>query len=125
VRRYAQTGRGNGVGSAGGAIAVGPSDHQLFLTVSNNWHEDLLHCVETRRVVYNDAGVGDSVGFQYDKTVAGTSTSKATTLAVGAVRVYIEEVELHIAYVKPTENEDKNGHSVTGDFSSIAKATGW
>jgi hypothetical protein len=78
-------------------FAVGPSDHQLFLTISNDWHKDLLHCPEI-------AGHKRA----YSNTVVGTSHSRSGTaaqqeLAQGAVRIYIEEVELHIAYVKPTQ----------------------
>ena len=73
--------------------AVGPSDHQLFLTISNFWEKDLLHCPK----------VGDAAR-AYTSTVAATSSSAPTdTLAAGRVRIHIEEVELHVAYVTPSQ----------------------
>jgi hypothetical protein len=73
--------------------AVGPSDHQLFLTISNFWEKDLLHCPK----------VGNAAR-AYTSTVAATSSSAPTdTLVAGTVRIHIEEVELHIAYVTPSQ----------------------
>eukprot|EP01049_Picozoa_sp_SAG25_P015624 SAG25_NODE_3244_length_1160_cov_2.246937_2_plen_97_part_00 len=54
---------------------------------SNDWHKDLLHCPKIAEEVR-----------RYKTTVVGTSSSAAQQLAKGAVRIYIEEVELHIAY---------------------------
>jgi hypothetical protein len=45
--------------------AVGPSDHQLFLTISNFWEKDLLHCPK----------VGNAAP-AYTSNVAATSSSK-------------------------------------------------
>lgn len=73
-------------------FAVGPSDHQLFLTVSNDWFKDLLHCPQVHGAVR-----------RYDETEVGTSSSKDTPIDQGKVRIYVEEVELHVAYVKPTQ----------------------
>jgi hypothetical protein len=73
--------------------AVGPSDHQLFLTISNFWEKDLLHCPK----------VGNAAR-AYTSTVAATSSSAPTdTLVAGMVRIHIEEVELHVAYVTPSQ----------------------
>jgi hypothetical protein len=73
--------------------AVGPSDHQLFLTISNYWKDDLLHCPK----------IGNAVR-AYNATVAATSASAPTdSLTAGSVRIAIEEVELHVAYVTPTQ----------------------
>jgi hypothetical protein len=71
--------------------AVGPSDHQLFLTISNDFEGDLLHCPKTTY-----AGTLPD----YTKCINGTPPATANQ---AKVYVQIESVELHVAYVSPAQ----------------------
>eukprot|EP01047_Picozoa_sp_COSAG01_P051827 COSAG01_NODE_5385_length_4293_cov_19.521221_7_plen_321_part_00 len=71
--------------------AVGPSDHQLFLTISNNFIDDLLVCPQTKQntqPLYREVLYGDTDG--------------AAELSRGQIRICVKSVELHVAYVAPS-----------------------
>jgi hypothetical protein len=74
--------------------AVGPSDHQLFLTINPEWQNDLLHC----------PAVGASGTRDYTSVLQMPKDGTVPTPAVkGAVYVSIESVEMHISYVSPAQ----------------------
>jgi hypothetical protein len=73
--------------------AVGPSDHQLFLTIGNDFERDLLVCPKT--------SVG-AVQPDYTECVNEKPT-EGTTTTTSKVFVQIESVELHVAYVSPAQ----------------------
>eukprot|EP01047_Picozoa_sp_COSAG01_P016633 COSAG01_NODE_858_length_13069_cov_23.641943_8_plen_135_part_00 len=74
--------------------AVGPSDHQLFLTIGNDFERDLLVCPKTKP---GAAGA--------DKPDYDDCQNKAAVAAgsQGKVFVQIQSVELHVAYVSPAQ----------------------
>eukprot|EP01047_Picozoa_sp_COSAG01_P076758 COSAG01_NODE_13588_length_1562_cov_26.902939_1_plen_502_part_01 len=74
--------------------AVGPSDHQLFLTINPEWQNDLLHC----------PAVGASGDRDYTSVLPMPKDGNVPTPAVkGAVYVSIESVEMHVSYVSPAQ----------------------
>ena len=71
--------------------AVGPSDHQLFLTIGNDFEKDLLVCPQTK------------VGEKPSYTQVEYSKSTANDVPRGTIRLCIKSVELHVAYVSPAQ----------------------
>jgi hypothetical protein len=74
--------------------AVGPSDHQLYLTINPEWQNDLLHC----------PAIGTSGDRDYTSVLPMPKDGNVPTPAVqGAVYVAIESVEMHVAFVSPAQ----------------------
>jgi hypothetical protein len=69
--------------------AVGPSDHQLFLTINPEWQHDLVHC----------PAVGALGARDYDSvlTMPKDGIHVPASAIKGAVYVSIESVEMHIS----------------------------
>eukprot|EP01047_Picozoa_sp_COSAG01_P082687 COSAG01_NODE_16990_length_1187_cov_3.023897_1_plen_71_part_00 len=66
---------------------MGPSDHQLFLTINPEWQNDLLHC----------PAVGASGTRDYTSVVEMPKDGVPATAVKGAVYVSIESVEMHVS----------------------------
>jgi hypothetical protein len=73
--------------------AVGPSDHQLYLTINPEWQHDLVHC----------PAIGANGVRDYDSVEPMPKTGVPTAATKGAVYVAIESVEMHVAYVSPAQ----------------------
>ena len=87
--------------------AVGPSDHQLFLTVNPEFANDLFYCPPVKRGVGSGLEEFDAMPRDYIKVVHGALPTGAVGAAGGpergAVYVQIESVELHVAYMSPAQ----------------------
>jgi hypothetical protein len=70
--------------------ACGPNDYQLFMTISNDFAKDILHCPLTAVGTRPD----------YTEVVYGTPPAAGNQ---GKIYLQIKSVELHVAYVSPAQ----------------------